>query len=237
MIKIHDMTPHWMSALRALHYLIVSIFHHNDYYTYEVAATDTEVAVKQTSVFRDKHTVTVTGDTDEMQKIVLAARIIGNKTRENKNPFRRPSDAEWYEFRLNTLLQVLNITKYEWRCSGLKLGDHDLPLMLEFAAKFPEMKFGDVVDAGRRFYKALDERLMELCTRVGGEMFFTVEEYETWKYTKSLRHVGEVRPVRDVVAASIQDAFVNRTMEIVDTVYGLLGMPRPGDARWDRGPA
>ena len=110
--------------------------------------------------------------------------------------------------------------------------------ILDFIAKFPEMSSGDAMETAKRFYEKLDWRLLNLCTCRDGDLLLTIEEYELWMKTHSLRHVGETRVVRDAVAASIQDAFRNfRTMEIVDTVYEHLGMPRPADSVWAKRPA
>lgn len=106
--------------------------------------------------------------------------------------------------------------------------------ILDFIAKFPEMSSGDAMETAKRFYEKLDWRLLNLCTCRDGDLLLTIPEYELWAKTHSLSHVGETRVVRDAVAASIQDAFVDRTMEIVDKVYEHLGMPRPADSVWFR---
>ena len=219
-----------MSAIQAVYHLIMSTFELSHFCDYEATISDTEIVIKRISSFFGDKTTAYTGSGEEMEKLVLAARILQNKAGEHRGILKEKE--EWLQFRFNTLLQVLNIAQYEWRCSGLKLQSPELTRMLEFAAKFPEMKFGDAVDVGRRFYATLDQRLMDLATRPGHEMILTVDEYHTWQYGQRLDHVGETRVIRDCVAASIQDAWGMNACRVHD----LLIMPRPDDSVWAKHP-
>jgi len=234
MIKIVD-EPYTqeLSAIRALHRLIFHTFDRVQLVDYETTISDTKVLVKRMALISGTRLIAFSGPEDEMEKVVLAARIISNNLSQYKRILKEYDN--WPQFRFDTLLQILNIDRSEWRASGLKLTSEDLLPMLEFALKFPDMRFSTAVETGRRFYAALNERLLDLATSPGCEKIFSTYDYTVWEYTGELGHVREMRFMRGPVTASIHDAQVpNLTAETLNKIHDHLGIPRPGDPIWNQ---
>jgi hypothetical protein len=58
-----------------------------------------------------------------------------------------------------------------------------------------------------KFLEALDRRLLDICTSGLGDLLLSIDEYETWKSTDSIRHVATVVVVDDAVAGAFQESF------------------------------